>query len=163
MTSLKCEGKMSIQGRSCELRRKLVYHRWKHSVHELAVLEVIYSDLDNDEDPPKIQRMSCAHRTCRGRWCKLPQCHIVTVRQQCTTQIYHLWKKCLLGSKTEENPYTSLSLWVSTLALREAPRNQSFSDPIRRKRNPRCMHMCILILPVWPGEGHEEVGWWTHF
>lgn len=70
-------------------------------LRELAVPEVIYSDLDNDEVYKDPEDVLCT----RAMWKNMiqsAQCHILTVWQRCFARMWiqQLWRECLLGSKT---------------------------------------------------------------
>lgn len=75
MVPLKCESKVPIQGRSCELARNVYLPQTKASIlRELVVMKVIYIDLNNYE-----VSKGCPVHTDHGE--EMLQLHILTVWQ----------------------------------------------------------------------------------
>ncbi|KAK4806857.1 hypothetical protein QYF61_012578 [Mycteria americana] len=147
----KCEGRVSIQGRCYELPRKVDYRRRRHPVpeRELVVLEVIYSDLDNDEVSKDPDYILCT----RAMWRKViqsaPTSYSNRLATMCCPDTPTVERTCSWLQNFEENLCPSLSLRASALAVRGALRSQSPPAPVRGKREPEVRAMwCALVLPA---------------
>ncbi|KAK4810528.1 hypothetical protein QYF61_004491 [Mycteria americana] len=110
-------------------------------LRELAVLEVIYGDLDNDEVSKDPDDILCI----QAMWRKVVQNAPVSYSNSLaamycpdtdtpTVERASSWLQNL-----EENLCPSSSPQASTLAVRSAPRSQSPPVQVRGKGSPRCM------------------------
>lgn len=131
-------------------------------LRDLVVLEAIYSDLANDEVSKDPEEVLCKW----AMWRKVIQSTPVS---------YSNSRQCIAAEDTdtptaervssrfqnfEENLCSSSSLRARALAVRGTPRNQSSPAPVGGKGSPQA-HAAwrTLVLPAWPGGGHEGVGW----
>ncbi|XP_049649847.1 uncharacterized protein LOC126035354 [Accipiter gentilis] len=110
-------------------------------LRELAVVEVIYSDLDDDEVSKDPDDVLCT----RAMWQKViqgaPASYYNSLAamycpdmERPTVEKVSSWLQ-----NFEENLCVSSSLQDSALAVRDAPRNQSSPAPVRGKGSPRRM------------------------
>ncbi|XP_010568992.1 PREDICTED: uncharacterized protein LOC104833793 [Haliaeetus leucocephalus] len=110
-------------------------------LRELAVVEVIYSDLDDEEVSKDPEDVLCT----RAMWRKVIQGAPASYSNSLaamycpdvetpTVEKVSSWLQ-----NFEENLCVSSSLQDSALAVRDAPRNQSFPAPVRGKGSPRHM------------------------
>ncbi|PKU39964.1 glycine dehydrogenase mitochondrial-like [Limosa lapponica baueri] len=119
MAPLKCESKISIQGRSCELPRKLDTNEGIQYLRELAVLEVIYSDLDNDEVSKDLEDVLCTWAIWRKVILSAPVSYNSLAVMYCpdmdtpTVERVSSWFQ-----NFEENLCPSSSLWAGASAVR---------------------------------------------
>ncbi|GAB0208081.1 hypothetical protein GRJ2_003273800 [Grus japonensis] len=110
-------------------------------LRELAVLEVIYSDLDDEEVSKDPENVLCTRATWRKVIQSAPASYSNSLAAMyCpdmdtpTVEKVSSWLQ-----NFEENLCTSSSLWASALAIRDTPRNQSCPAPVRGKGSPRRM------------------------
>ncbi|GAB0208274.1 mitochondrial enolase superfamily member 1 [Grus japonensis] len=111
-------------------------------LRELAVLEVIYSDLDDDEVSKDPEDVLCTWAMWRKVIQSAPASYSNSLAAMyCpdmdtpTVEKVSSWLQ-----NFEENLCTSSSLRVSMLAVRGTPRNQSSPAPVRGKGSPRTVH-----------------------
>ena len=110
-------------------------------LRELAVLEVIYGDLDNGEVSKDSEDVLCM----QAMWRKVTQnalasCSNTLAARYCLdTDTPTVVRVSSLLQNFEEDLHPSSSLWVSALAVRGAPRSQSPPAPVRGKGSPRRM------------------------
>ncbi|XP_054671609.1 uncharacterized protein LOC129202590 [Grus americana] len=110
-------------------------------LRELAVLEVIYSDLDDEEVSKDPEDVLCT----RAMWRKVIQSAPASYSNSLAAMYFPdrdtptVEKVSSWLQNFEENLCTSSSLRASTLAVRGTPRNQSSPAPVRGKGSPRYM------------------------
>ncbi|GAB0208965.1 hypothetical protein GRJ2_003362200 [Grus japonensis] len=120
MAPLKCEGKISIQGRSCELPRG----KWTTTdegiqyLRELAVLEVIYSDPEDDEVSKDLEDVLCTRAVWRKRIQSAPVSNSLAAMYCLDMDTPTVEKGSTWLQNFEENLCTSSSLQASALAVR---------------------------------------------
>ncbi|GAB0208044.1 hypothetical protein GRJ2_003270100 [Grus japonensis] len=110
-------------------------------LRELAVLEVLHSDLDDDEVSKDPEDVLCTW----AMWRKVIQSAPVSYSNIFAVMYYPdldtptVEKVSSWLQNFEENLCTSSPLWASVLAVRGTPRNQSSPAPVRGKGSPRFM------------------------
>ncbi|XP_049649778.1 uncharacterized protein LOC126035320 [Accipiter gentilis] len=110
-------------------------------LRELAVVEVIYSDLDDEEVSKDPEDVLCTRTMWRkviqgapGSYSNSLAAMYCPDMETPTVEKVSSWLQ-----NFEENLCVSSSLQDSALAVRDAPRNQSSPAPVRGKGSPRCM------------------------